>query len=417
MTTTPAPQPSPETAPRTLHPLRVRDFRLLWMGAAVSLFGDQFYLVAMPWLVLQLTGSGLALGTVMMAAAIPRAVFMLMGGVVTDRFSPRRIMMTTACARALLVGIVGLLAYRNVIHLWQLYVLSVAFGLADAFVVPAHSALIPSIVTPEQLPAANSMIQGVVQASTIAGPAPAGLVVKRWGIAQAFFIDAVSFLFIIAALWRLPEKPRTSSGAQPAPQQNMRRSILEGLEYVWRDPPIRALMLLSTAVNFFIAGPLTIGIATLAKTRMGSATAFGTMLTVMSVGTLAGLVLAGVVPRPRRLGTALLVLTAVLGSAMSALGFLQQLLPVAGVLAGMGFASGFVQVHLVSWFQKRVDRALLGRVMSVLMFGAVGLIPVSYAAAGALVEVSPAAMFLTSGVLVLGVAAVTGIAGWLKPIE
>ncbi len=88
MTTTPAPQPLPAPKPAVVHPFRVRDFRLLWAGASISLFGDQFYLVALPWLVLQITGSGLALGTVLMAAAIPRAVFMLMGGAVTDRVSP-----------------------------------------------------------------------------------------------------------------------------------------------------------------------------------------------------------------------------------------------------------------------------------------------------------------------------------------
>src|SRR5512146_2753108 len=134
MTSTPQPQPAP---PKIVHPLRVRDFRLLWMGAAVSLFGDQFYLVALPWLVLQITGSGLALGTVMMAAAIPRAVFMLMGGAVTDRFSPRKIMMTTATLRTVLVAAVGALVYWHVIQLPYLYVLAFAFVLADAFSVPA----------------------------------------------------------------------------------------------------------------------------------------------------------------------------------------------------------------------------------------------------------------------------------------
>ncbi len=417
MTTTPAtPTTQPQPTTRLIHPLRVRDVRLLWMGAAVSLFGDQFYLVALPWLVLQKTGSGLALGTILMAAAIPRAVFMLVGGAVTDRVSPRRIMIGTAGARTLLVGAVGVLVYWHVIQLWHLYLLSFAFGLADAFAFPAHSALIPTIVKTEQLPAANSMIQSTVQASTIAGPWPAGYVIKRWGIAQAFFIDAISFLFIIAALWRLPDTPKPAT-ALSATRPKMWHSIADGLRYVWHDAPIRALMLLSTVLNFGVVGPLMVGIAVLAKTRMGTPTAYGTLVMMMSAGALAGMLVSGVVRRPPHLGTALLVMTILMGLAMSFLGILRQLAPVAAVLAGMGFGSGFVQVHLVSWFQKRVDRAVLGRVMSVLMFGAVGLIPISYAAAGALSHFSLALMFFASGGLVLLVAVIAAATGGLKTIE
>ncbi len=417
VTTTPQPepQPVPKTQSKPVHPLRVRDFRLLWAGAAVSLFGDQFYLVALPWLVLQITGSGLALGTVLMSAAVPRAVFMLVGGAVTDRFSPRRIMIGTASARTVLVAAVGVLVYWHVLHLWNLYVLSFAFGFADAFSFPAHQTLIPTIVTAEQLPAANAMVQSAVQASTIAGPWPAGYVIKRWSIAQAFFIDAVSFLFIIAALWRLPEtrKPVAAQAARP----KMWHSIVEGLRYVWHDPPIRALMLLSTALNFGVVGPLMVGLAVLAKMRMGTPTAYATLVMMMSIGALTGMLVSGTVGRPRHLGTALLALTVLMGLAMGSLGLLHRLVPAAAVLAGMGFGSGFIQVHLVSWFQKRVDRAVLGRVMSVLMFGAVGLIPVSYAVAGVLVQINLAVMFFASGALVLTVAVVAVATSGLKTIE
>ena len=417
MSTTPQPTPQPTPRPVVVHPLRVRDFRLLWAGATVSLFGDQFYLVALPWLVLQLTGSGLALGTVMMAAAIPRAVFMLVGGAVTDRFSPRRIMIATALARTVLVAAVGALVWFKVIHQWHLYLLAAAFGLADAFSFPAHQALIPTIVTPEQLPAANSMVQGVVQASTIAGPAPAGFVVKRWGIAEAFFIDAVSFLFIIVALWRLPEKPRTPPGTQPASRANMWHSITEGLRYVWHDPPIRALTLIAAAINLGISGPIMIGISTLAKVRMGSVTALGTMISVISAGALAGILLAGTIKRPRRLGVMFLAMTTFLGLCMATIGALHQLLPVLVVLACMGLGSGLVQVHLASWFQARVDRKMLGRVMSVTTFGALGLIPISYALAGALVQISLPLMFFTSGALVVAVSIIAAATSGVKSIE
>src|SRR5437764_9115257 len=111
-------------------------FRNLWIGGAVSALGDQFYLVALPWLVLQLTGSNLAVGTVLMSAAVPRAVLMLAGGAVSDRIAPRRIMMTTVSSRTIFVGAVGALAWLHVILLWHLYVLAFAFGVAGEFGLP-----------------------------------------------------------------------------------------------------------------------------------------------------------------------------------------------------------------------------------------------------------------------------------------
>ncbi len=97
-------------SPKPRNPLALPHFRNLWLGSQVSLLGDQFYLVALPWLVLQLTGSSLVLGTVMMSAAVARAALMLMGGAVTDRLSARRVLLTTAAARAVLVAGLGLLA-------------------------------------------------------------------------------------------------------------------------------------------------------------------------------------------------------------------------------------------------------------------------------------------------------------------
>ncbi|HEY6357335.1 MAG TPA: MFS transporter, partial [Vicinamibacterales bacterium] len=162
-------------------PLRNRYFRLLWAGRAISALGDQCYLVALPWLVLQLTNSGVALGTVMMTGAIPMVVLMLVGGVLSDRFSARRILIATTCARTVCVAIIGTLVALHAAALWQIYVLALAFGIADAFAAPASQTLVPSIVDAEQLPAANSVTQSTQQLAMIIGPAPAGLIVKSLG--------------------------------------------------------------------------------------------------------------------------------------------------------------------------------------------------------------------------------------------
>ena len=106
-----------------------------------------------------------------MMAAIPRAALMLLGGAVTDRISPRRIMMLTACTRTVLVAAVSVLIWKHALQLWQLYILALCFGIADAFAAPAAQALLPSLVAPEQLAAANSVAQSTVQIATLVAQA------------------------------------------------------------------------------------------------------------------------------------------------------------------------------------------------------------------------------------------------------
>ena len=156
----PSPAPSGESTPPP-HPLTVAPFRNLWIGSTISLFGDQFYLVALPWLVLQLTGSSLILGTILMASAIPRTVFMLVGGALTDRVSPRRVLLTTSVARMILIGILGALVWFDRVQLWQIYLLTVAFGIANAFSIPAAGALVPTLVKPRAAPTRKLRPSGI----------------------------------------------------------------------------------------------------------------------------------------------------------------------------------------------------------------------------------------------------------------
>src|SRR6266481_2806882 len=216
------------------HPLRNPHYRRLLIGGSISLLGDQFYFVALPWLVLQRTGSAVAMGTVMMAGAIPRAVLMLMGGVLSDRISPRKIVISTASARTVCVTIIGLLVWFHVLQTWELYALAVAFGIADAFAAPASQAFMPFLLKREQMVAASSVSQSTAQLTTILGPTPAGFVIKALGLAWAFFIDAISFLFVIAALVTLPDPPKTQ-----AAKKAVWHSILEGIDYVRKDVPLR----------------------------------------------------------------------------------------------------------------------------------------------------------------------------------
>jgi MFS family permease len=395
------------------HPLFNRDFRYLWMGNTVSGCGDQFFLVALPWLILQLTGSGAVLGGIMMVEAIPRAALMLIGGAVTDRISPRKIMIFTAVSRAFLVAALAALIWTNHVQVWQLYVLSFFFGVADAFAAPAAQTLLPSLVAPAQLPAANALSQGTQQLAMLTMPAPAGIIIAALGVASAFSIDAISFLFIIAALLMLRDPPRVESAV---PHANIAHAILEGLRYVKNDVALRTLLLVASVLNFCITGPLSVGLAFLAKSEFGSPTAFGLLMSSVAAGSLAGLLLAAA-RKQRKRGWLLLVVSVVVGSCTATIGLLDQMWSLLPILFVMSASAGFLNVHLLAWFQQRVDRAVLGRVMSVLMFASLGLMPLSLAAAGVAVQWSLRGMFAGAGALVLVVAFVAALQRPVREID
>ena len=176
------------------------------------------------------------------------------------------------------------LIWSHGILLWQIFVLSLCFGLADAFSFPATQALIPSLVAAEQLPAANSAIMTSAQVSAMVAPVCAGIAIKTWGVASVFFFDAVSFLFLLVPLVRLPEK----HVSVPAAKKGILDAILEGLHYVASDPPLRALMILGAGLNLAFSGTITVGLAALAKSRLGSVAAYGTLLSALSLGGLLG---------------------------------------------------------------------------------------------------------------------------------
>jgi len=361
----------------------------------------------MPLLVLQVTGSSLALGTLLMVATIPKTALMLVGGAVTDRVAPRRVLITTAAARAVLVTTVAVLLWLKVIQLWQLYVLAFLFGVADAFALPAGGSMIPTVVPPQQLQPANALFQTSTVVTQMAGPAPAGLIIRRWGLLPAILFDAVSFLAVIAALFRIPDPPKAPEPAAGAPARpSMLRAIGAGLKSVRSDPPLLSLILIFAAINLCIAGPIGVGLAALAKFRFNSDATYGIFLSCFSAGLLPGILLGGLVKRPRRRGLQFIAMSTLTGLELIGIGLALKPVAIGALLALMGLAVGFVNVQVNVWVQTRVDRAMLGRVMSVLMVCAVGLVPLSYAAAGVLAQWSFQGMFIAAGTVL----AVTSLA-------
>jgi MFS family permease len=292
-----------------------------------------------------------------------------------------------------------------------LYVLAVAFGIADAFDGPAASAFIPFLLKREQLVAATSLSQTRTQLTTIAAPVPVGFIIKALGVACAFFIDAISFLFIIGALIRLPDP-----SPNPAARRPIWHSIWEGIQYVGKDIPLRSLLLVVMGLNFCLAGPLNLGLAYVAKTRFASPAIFGIMLSSVALGMLGGSLLAGIW-KIRKRGMMILVVSLVLAALLSSMAVVNSRWSLAAVLLTMGIAAGLVNVHIAAWILQRIDSSVRGRVSSVLNLTGLGILPFSLALAGLLIAVSLKFMFLFAASVMLLVTLFAAIQKTVRQIE
>jgi MFS family permease len=263
----------------------------------------------------------------------------------------------------------------------------------------------------EQLVAATSLSQTRTQLTTIAAPVPVGFIIKTLGIAWAFFIDAISFLFIIAALIKLPDSP-----PNPAARKPIWHSIWEGIQYVGKDVPLRSLLLVVMGLNFCLAGPLNLGLTYVAKTRFASATVLGMMLSSAALGMLAGSLLAGIW-KIRRRGRMIIVGSFVLTTLLGLMAIVNSRWSFATVLLAMGLAAGLVNVNIAAWVLQRIDATVRGRVSSVLSLSGFGILPFSLALAGLLIAVSVKFMFLFAASVMLLVTLFAAMQKTVRQIE
>jgi MFS family permease len=383
------------------------NFRWLLGGGVISMLGDQFTLVALPWLVLRLTGDSLALGTVLAVMSLPRAVFILVGGAVADRHSPRRVLMLSKLVNMALLGLLALGLGLGTVPMAAVYALALLLGLSTAFGFPAGSAVLPRCMPAGLLQGANGALMSARQLSMLLGPLMAGGLIALYGdasntgLAVAFGLDAASFAI---SAWTLGFVRLKEAEAQPAGTPLL-RTIADALLSMWNDRLLRTLCLYVAAVSVFVGGPLQVALPVLARTQLpGGAAALGALLTGHGLGMLAGMVLGGLKKHWRlgTLGGTILLIDALAGLAFLPFGHVHSLWLGLALLAPLGALGGFVQVALMTWIQQRVPPAMLGRAMSLFMFIVMGLAPLASAAAGAALRVlTPAALFTACGVTLL----------------
>ena len=391
--------------------LRNTNFRWLLGGGLVSMLGDQFSMLALPWLVLSLTNDSLSLGIAVALMGAPRAVLILLGGTIADRYSPRRVLLLSKYANAaILLALSGLLMLDQA-SLALAYAAALALGIASAFGIPAGTAILPQAVPLQTLQTANSLQMGARQLSLLAGPLLAALVLgahdggQQTGmaaLAAAFAIDALTFLFSAWTLRQVTLRPLAAAAAQ-----GMWRDMAAGLAMVWCDMALRSCYAYWAVVAFFVMGPLQVALPVLASERLHGAPALGLLMGAHGAGTLAGMLassLGGAWLR-RRFGATLLAVDAIVAILLMALGQIDTAWQGAALLAVTGMLGGYMQVAIFTWIQRRVAPAMLGRAMALFMGIFLGLAPLSAAATGALLRhLTVGELFCAGGALLLAAA-------------
>jgi MFS family permease len=394
-------------------PLQLPNFRWLWLGQTFILCASQFWFVALTWLVLQKTGSGFFLGIVLMAAAFPRGLFMLIGGAISDRLPTHFVAAIAAAINTTLIGLVAAMLFSNVFHLNVLIFIAALFGLSEAFLYPALLSLLPQLISKSRLAQANAWMQGSEQITNVIGPAAAGLVIGALGLPIAFTINTA--LFAIGSGLIALVKRRSRSVAPPIVSSNtasLSREIMAGLRYAWKQPAIRISLQMIAMINFAVLGPIVIGVAELVTIRFGgSATTFGYLQSAYGIGALLGVVVASQLNAIKDLKTPLALLSALLGAGLIALGFMQQPWMAGIVIALMGLSGGIIGVLGITWLQQQTATPMQGRMMSLVMFASVALDPFSQAISGVLMEINLTGLFVAAGIAMLIMAIVSFLSG------
>jgi MFS family permease len=363
-----------------LAPLRHRDFRLLWSGACVSLLGDGAFLVALAWQVYALSDAATAMSLVGIAMTVPTILFLLVGGVASDRLDRRRIMLAADVARAVAVGVLAVLSLTGVLELWHVVVLVVVYGTGAAFFAPAFDAIVPELVPTEQLAQANALEQIVRPvALRLAGPAVGGVLVGALGAGTAFALDAASFLVSAAALLAMRRGAR-----RPAPEGiSVLADLREGWLYVKRHTWLWATFASAAIAYLCFMGPVEVLLPLVVKEDLGgSATDLGIVFAAGGLGSVGCAVLLGRRGLPRRDITFMYVVWTLATLAVAGYGVAGAVWQL--MLAALTF-NALETAGTIVWAtakQRHVPGAMLGRVSSLDWLISIGLLPLSFALTG-----------------------------------
>lgn len=385
---------------RTFRSMSVRNFRLYFVGQFVSATGTWMQSIAQMWLVLQMTGSGVALGVTTALQFTPMLLAGAWGGVVADRVDKRRLLVATQALSAGLAVLLAAITAFGVVELWMIYALALLLGCVTALDNPARRAFVVEMVGADHISNAVSLSSALFTAARVFGPALAGVVIAIAGVSWCFLANAGSYLAAIVAFLLMRRREFFAVDRVPrAPGQ-----LRAGLRYAWSTPALR-LPLVMTAVIGTLAFNAQVVLALLAReTFGGDAGTFGALYTFLSIGAVVGALVAA---HQRAATQRFLVLAAAaygvfLTAAAGAptLGIELAVLVPAGA-AGVAFvamANGVLQTH--------TEPAMRGRVMALFSVAFLGSTPIGGPIVGWVSQVAgPRAGLALGGIATLAAAA------------
>lgn len=273
---------------RQFSSLRIYNYRVYFFGQMVSLIGTWMQTTGQAWLVLKITGSPLALGTVTTLQFLPMTIFILFGGVVADRVPKRKLLVVTQSLALVQASIMGALVITGTVELWHIYCLALMLGLINAFGNPVRQAFVVELVGKDQLVNAVALNSSVFNAARILGPAAAGLTIGFTGLSVAFFLNAISFVAVLAAYaaMRPSQFMPVQRGARSG--RNVLSQVGEGFSYARRTPSVMYLFIVLAFIGTF-GYNFTVVIPLVAKFVLNAGPErFGLLTSFMGVGSLVG---------------------------------------------------------------------------------------------------------------------------------
>jgi len=336
--------------------MSVRNYRLYFAGQLISTTGTWMQSIAQAWLVLQITGSGVALGVTVALQFTPVPLVGAWGGLVADRVDKRRLLVGTQAAAGVLALVLGSVTALGVVQLWMIYVLALGLGAVNALDNPARRAFVVEMVGAEHVSNAVSLSSAMFMAARVIGPAIAGLVIAGFGVSWCFFANGVSYSAAVIAFLAMRENEFFS--VEPIPRR--KGQLREGLRYAWSTPALR-LVLVLTAVIGTLAFNFQVVLPLLAKqTFSGGADTLGVLYASMSIGSVIGALVSAHEARATRrfvLGAALAFGAALVGAAFAPTFALELLVLVPVGAAGIAFtamANGVLQTETAPEMRGRV---------------------------------------------------------------
>ena len=373
-----------------------RPFALLWTGQTASRLGDSLHRIALAWWVLEKTGSAAAMGTVLVLSQIPLLIFLLIGGIVVDRFPRLRILFWSDVLSGIVVTFIAIFSWLNLLQIWHIYIASLIFGFLEAFFFPAYQSVVPQITPPDLLTSANSLNGLSGRITGIVGPMLGASLVAAGGTPLAFALNAISFL--VSTLCILPivrsgqfESPvrenRSDSASQPTSFREAVKQGIADLHEGWlavvNAPWIWITILIFGILNIMEGSPRAVAMPFLIKDDLGADVAvMGFFGSAFSLGYVLSALWLGQYKRLRHRGLLGYISVLINGCLLLVFGLK---FPIPVLIAAMFVYGICFNVFALVWtntLQEMVPNEKLGRVYAFDSLGSWVLLPIGFALAG-----------------------------------